>query len=47
MEVIVSNKAEILLFLFALSELLALVPSLKANSVFQLIAGALKKAAGK
>lgn len=47
MDVIVSHKAEILLFLFALSEVLALVPSLKANSVFQLIAAALKKAVNK
>jgi hypothetical protein len=47
MDVIVAHKSEILLFLFALSEILALIPSLKANSVFQLIAVALKKAAGK
>lgn len=33
--------------LFALSELLGAVPAIKANSVFQLIAGILKALAGK
>lgn len=33
--------------LLALSEALALIPSLKANSIFQLIVNLLKKAVGK
>jgi len=40
---ILDNKAVLLGFLLALSELLALT-SLKSNSVFQLIVNALKKA---
>lgn len=47
MDIILAHKSEFLLFLFAASELLALIPSVKANSVFQLIANALKKAVGK
>ena len=47
MEVVIENKEVILLFLFALSEVLALIPSIKSNSIFELIANALKKAAGK
>jgi hypothetical protein len=46
MDVIIENKDSIILFLFALSELLALRP-LKSHSVFQLIYNALKKAAKK
>ena len=47
MEVIIENKVVILGFLFALSEVLALVPAVKANSVFQLVSSILKKAVGK
>lgn len=47
MEVILANKFVIIGFLFALSEVLALVPSIKANSVFTLVYNALKKVAGK
>ena len=43
MEVILANKEIILVFLLALSEVLALIPSIKANSVFQLAVGGLKK----
>ena len=38
------NKAIILAALFFLSEALALIPALKANSVFQLVYGLLAKA---
>jgi len=37
----------VLLALFAISEVLASIPSVKANSVFQLIVGFLKKLTGK
>lgn len=33
--------------LWSLSETLALIPGIKANGVFQLVAGILKKLAGK
>ncbi|MCL4419952.1 hypothetical protein M1146_07735 [Patescibacteria group bacterium] len=33
--------------LFAISEVLALIPSVKSNSIFQLIFSLLKKALGK
>ena len=36
MDLIVNHKTEILAGLFFLSEILALIPSIKANSVFQL-----------
>jgi hypothetical protein len=38
---------EILAFLLALSEALALIPGIKSNSIFQLIYNLLKKASGK
>lgn len=41
---ILTHKAEILGFLFGLSEGLAAFPQVKANSVFQLIFGMLKRA---
>ena len=44
---LLANKAVILGVLFALSEALALIPSVKANSVFQLVFGLVKKALGK
>jgi hypothetical protein len=47
MELIIAHKFEIIAFLFALSELLAIFPKIKANSVFQLISSMIKKAAGK
>jgi hypothetical protein len=47
MELIIAHKVEILAFLFALSELLAILPKIKSNSVFQLISSMIKKAAGK
>lgn len=43
-QAIVAHKVEIVTALFLLSELLALVPSVKANSIFQLIAGWVAKA---
>lgn len=39
---IVDNGAMVLGVLFAISEALAAIPSVKANSVFQAIAGAIK-----
>jgi hypothetical protein len=47
MEIVLAHKLEIIGFLLALSELLALSPKIKANSVFQLIVSLVKKAAGK
>lgn len=47
MEIIMQHQVEIVSFLFALSELLALIPSVKSNSVFQLIFNGIKKIAGK
>lgn len=43
MEVIIANKEIVLLFLLSLSEVLGLIPSIKANSIFGLVVGALKK----
>jgi hypothetical protein len=47
MEVVIANKVVILGFLFALSEVLALIPSIKSNSVFQLVVNVLKKVSNK
>lgn len=47
MEVIIANKAVVFGFLFALSEVLALIPALKANSIFEMAVGLIKKIAGK
>jgi hypothetical protein len=47
MEVVVANKVVILGFLFALSEILALIPSIKSNSVFTLVVNVLKKVLNK
>jgi hypothetical protein len=47
MELVLSHKVEILGFLFALSELLSLIPSVKSNGVIQMLFGLVKKAAGK
>lgn len=43
---LIENKAPILGFLFAFSEVLALIPSVKANSVAQLVFNLIAKAAG-
>lgn len=43
----VEHKALIFGALFAVSELLGLIPSVKSSSVFEIIYGVLKKAAGK
>lgn len=43
LEVIVANKVIIVSALLAISELLALVPGIQSNSIFQLVVGALKK----
>jgi hypothetical protein len=47
MEFIIAHKVEILAALLAVSELLAVVPSVKANSIFQLSVSLIKKIAGK
>ena len=47
MAFITENWAVIVGFLLALSELLALIPKVKANSVFQLALNILKKASEK
>jgi len=47
LEVITENKIVIIGFLFALSEVLALIPSIKSNSVFTLIYNFIKKVSGK
>jgi len=47
MEFIIANKVVLLAFAFALSEVLALVPSIKSNSIFQLAYNGIKKVTGK
>lgn len=47
MEIVLAHKAEILGILWLLSEVLASVPALKSNSVFQLVKGVLAKVLGK
>lgn len=47
MQFIIDNKAVILGALFALSEVLALIPNIKANSIFQLVVNGIKTLAGK
>jgi hypothetical protein len=47
MELIVENKLVILGLLFAISEVVGIIPNVKANSIFQLIYNTLKKLAGK
>ena len=42
MEVIIANKTVILGALLAFSELLALIPSVKSNSIFQLVVNLFK-----
>jgi hypothetical protein len=43
MELILQHKEEFLFLAFAISECLALIPSIKANSIFQIIYFQLKK----
>ena len=43
MDIILAHKTEILAVLLAVSELLAAIPAVKSNSVFQLVFGVLKK----
>lgn len=47
MEFLAKHLDEILLFLFGISELMASIPWIKANSVFQLITNIIKKLLGK
>lgn len=47
MELVLAHKVEILGFLLALSEVLALIPNVKSNSVFTLVVNIVKKFAGK
>lgn len=44
---VVAHKVEILAALLAVSEVLAAIPQVKANSVFGLVVGILKSIAGK
>lgn len=46
MELVLAHKVEILGFLLAFSELLSVIPQVKANGVFQLVVGVIKKIAG-
>jgi hypothetical protein len=43
MELIIEHKETFLLLAFAISEVLALIPSVKANGLFQLVYFQLKK----
>lgn len=43
MEWMIEHRLVLLAFALALSEVLALIPSIKANSIFQLVVGLLKK----
>ncbi|MEY3786531.1 MAG: hypothetical protein RLZ75_736 [Pseudomonadota bacterium] len=43
MELILTHKAEILGLALAISELLALIPSVKSNSIFTLVVNLFKK----
>jgi hypothetical protein len=47
MDVIIANHVVILAALLAVSEALALIPAVKANSIFQLAVSVIKKIAGK
>jgi len=44
---LIAHKEVILMFLLSLSEILALNPKIKANSIFELVVGLVKKALGK
>lgn len=41
---LIANKAALLALALALSEVLALIPSIKSNSIFELIVNAIKGA---
>ena len=43
MQFIIDHKLELIAFCLALSEALALIPSIQSNSIFQLIVNGLKK----
>ena len=47
MDLVLTHKTEILALLLALSEVLALIPAVKANSIFELAVGLIQKVAGK
>lgn len=47
LDFILSHKAEIFGALFALSEVIGLVPSIKSSSIFEMVYKTLKKLAGK
>lgn len=47
LDLIINHKVEILSGLLALSEVLALIPGVKSNSIFQLMVNSLKKLMGK
>jgi hypothetical protein len=48
MDLIIAHKFEIVALLLAVSEVLgAFLPNIKANSVFELVVGFLKKVSGK
>lgn len=47
MTFVLAHKTEILGALLALSEVLGAIPAIKANGVFELVVGVLKKIAGK
>lgn len=47
MQFVIAHKTEILVFLLAASELLALNPKVKSNSIFQLISKAIMTAGKK
>lgn len=47
MDFIIANKAVILAALLAVSEVLALIPGIKANSIFEAVLNGLKSMAGK
>jgi len=47
MQFIMDNKVVILMALLAVSEVLALIPGIKANSIFQLVFNLLKGLVGK
>ncbi len=47
LDFLATNKAVILTALLAVSEVLALIPSIKANSIFEAVLNGLKSMAGK
>lgn len=47
MDFVLANQVAILAALLAVSEVLASVPAIKSNSIFQLIVNVIKKVAGK